>query len=214
LQLFNKREEVPEQFKTKEQLQKLGKIPTASPVGKLKDRNTFHYLFDVKESAPIPSRTDVSLPKTMENLAKALFVVNRHAKTSPHPQKLYQLKTTAINRLIKEGKAEKVGLQQSPNPGKFHQQTSNTLVKVGDYGFHILSSKEDLVELPHLGDWSETFRNPTHSFPLRVAVRLLEEYIEDAPATSNPPSSGGRMSRGTKGTSIASKPLKSPKLFN
>jgi hypothetical protein len=176
LQLYTKKDQVPEHFKTKEQLQKLGKIPTTAPVAKINDHNRIQYLFDLHESAPIPTRTEITLQPTLENLAKALFVVNRHAKTSPNPQKLYELKTLAITKLIQEGKATKVGLQQSPNPSKYHQQTSNTLVQIGEYGFHILSTREDLLELPHLGDWSENFRNPTDTFPLRHAVKLLERY--------------------------------------
>ncbi len=178
MRLFTKKEQVPLEYKTKEELQKMGKIPIGSPIAKLKDRERIHYLFDLNQSAPIPSRSSAQMKPTVENLAKALFVVNRHAKTSPQPQKLYQLKTNVIHKLLDEGNAQKVGLQQSPNPSKFHQQTSNTLVKVGDYGFHILSSREDLLQLPHLGEWSEDFRNPTDSFPLRQAVQLLEHYIQ------------------------------------
>ncbi|HJV45538.1 MAG TPA: YkyB family protein [Bacillota bacterium] len=185
---YTHRDHVPADYKTKEDLQKVGRIPTGSPIAKLKDKNRILYLFDAKQSAPIPSRSISSIQVTPENLAKAIYVVNRHAKTSPEPQKLYQLKTLALERLIHEGKAQKVGLQQSPNPSKFHQQTSNTLVKVGEYGFHILSTREDLLELPHLGTWSEDFRNPTDSFPLRQAVQLLERYvgIKDKAVSSKP----------------------------
>lgn len=184
MQLFTKKDQVPSEYKTKEELQKLGKIPVGSPIAKLKDKDRFHYLFDLNQSAPIPAHHSTQLKPTVDNLAKALFAVNRHAKTSPQPQKLYQLKTLVLEKLISEGKAEKVGLQQSPNPSKFHQQTSNTLVKVGEYGFHILSTREDLVELPHLGEWSEDFRNPTDTFPLRQAVQLLEQYAR--PMESHP----------------------------
>lgn len=185
MQLFTKKDQVPTEYKTKEELQKMGKIPVGAPIAKLKDRDRYHYLFDLKQSAPIPSRHSAPIQPTVDNLAKALFAVNRHAKTSPQPQKLYQLKTSVIEKLIDEGKATKVGLQQSPNPSKYHQQTSNTLVKVGEYGFHILSTREDLLELPHLGEWSDDFRNPTDTFPLRQAVQLLEQYIR--PKETHPP---------------------------
>lgn len=185
MQLFTKKDQVPNDYKTKEELQKMGKIPVGSPIAKLKDKDRFHYLFDLNQSAPIPARHSTQLKPTVDNLAKALFAVNRHAKTSPQPQKLYQLKTCVIEKLIEEGKAEKVGLQQSPNPSKYHQQTSNTLVKIGEYGFHILSTREDLLELPHLGEWSEEFRNPTETFPLRQAVQLLEQYAQ--PKEAQPP---------------------------
>jgi len=178
LKVFTKKDQVPSSYKTKEELQKMGKIPTGSPIAKLKEKDRIYYLFNLHDSAPIPSRTTTNLQPTIENLAKALFVVNRHAKTSPQPQKLYQLKTNVIQKLITEGKAQKVGLQHSPNPSKFHQQTCNTLVKIAEYGFHILSTREDLLELPHLGEWNEDFRNPTDSFPLRTAVQLLEQYSQ------------------------------------
>lgn len=179
MQLYQKKEQVPEHYKTKEELQKMGRIPTGSPIAKLNFKNRIHYLFDSNESAPIPSRVSATIPPTLENLAKAIYVVNRHAKTSPNPQKLYQLKTMAIEKLLEEGRAKKVGLQQSPNPSKYHHQTSNTLVKIGEYGFHILSTREDMLNLPHLGDWSEDFRNPSDSFPLRQAVQLLEKFVKD-----------------------------------
>ncbi|MEW9669121.1 YkyB family protein [Ammoniphilus sp. 3BR4] len=185
MQLFTKKNQVPSEYKTKEELQKMGKIPVGAPIAKLKDKDRYHYLFDLKQSAPIPSRHSTQINPTVDNLAKALFAVNRHAKTSPQPQKLYQLKTSVIEKLIDEGKASKVGLQQSPNPSKYHQQTSNTLVKVGEYGFHILSTREDLLSLPHLGEWSDDFRNPTETFPLRQAVQLLEQYIR--PLETHPP---------------------------
>lgn len=177
MQQYNKKEKVPPEYKTKEELQKLGRIPGGSPVAKLKDKNRIYYLFDINQSVPIPSRVTPQLQPTFDNIAKALFVVNRHAKTSPAPQKLYQLKTAVIEKLLQEGKATKVGLQQSPNPSKFHKQVSNTLVKVGDYGFHILATREDMQTLPHLGGWSEEFRNPSDSFSLRQAIHLLEGYL-------------------------------------
>lgn len=185
---------MPATYKTKEELQKIGKIPTGSPIAKLKEKNRIFYLFNLKDSAPIPTRKSTPIQPTIRNIAKALFVVNRHAKTSPQPQKLYQLKTNVIQKLISEGKAEKVGLQQSPNPSKYHQQTCNTLVKVADYGFHIISTREDLLKLPHLGEWSEDFRNPTDSFPLRQAVELLERYSQPAKQRRKPTVSNKRVS--------------------
>jgi len=177
LKQYLKKNQVPSHFKTKEELQKIGRIPVGSPIAKLVEKNRIYYLFDQNQSAPIPNRNTVTLKPTLENLAIAIYVVNRHAKTSPQPQKLYQLKTSALEKLMIEGKAQKVGLQQSPNPSKYHQQTCNTLVKVGEYGFHLLSTREDLQGLPHLGEWNDEFRNPTESFSLRQAISLLEQYV-------------------------------------
>ena len=46
---------------------------------------------------------------TIENLSQAIFIVNRHAKTAPNPKFLYKLKFTALHKLIREGKAKKIG---------------------------------------------------------------------------------------------------------
>lgn len=89
------------------------------------------------------------LEPTIDNLAKAIFTVNRHAKTALNPAFLYLLKKKAIEKLISEGKAKKVGLHFSPNPKNSRQQ-SDVLVSVGDYYFHIPPAKEDFANLPLL----------------------------------------------------------------
>ncbi len=43
----------------------------------------------------------------LNELAKALFTINRHAKTAPEPRHLYYIKKESINRLLKENRAEK-----------------------------------------------------------------------------------------------------------
>ncbi len=44
---------------------------------------------------------------TIENLSKAVYTVNRHAKTAPNPKYLYLLKKRALQKLVKEGKGKK-----------------------------------------------------------------------------------------------------------
>lgn len=44
---------------------------------------------------------------TVDNIAKAIFTVNRHAKTALNPSFLYLLKKKAIEKLLEEGKAKK-----------------------------------------------------------------------------------------------------------
>jgi hypothetical protein len=125
------------------------------------------------------------LEPTIDNLAKAIFTVNRHAKTALNPAFLYLLKKKAIEKLISEGKAKKVGLHFSPNP-KNSQQQSDVLVSVSDYYFHIPPTKEDFTTLPHLGALNGSYRNPVTKMPLSQAKALLQAYtgITEAPKPS------------------------------
>jgi hypothetical protein len=125
------------------------------------------------------------LEPTIDNLAKAIFTVNRHAKTALNPAFLYLLKKKAIEKLISEGKAKKVGLHFSPNPKNSRQQ-SDVLVSVGDYYFHIPPAKEDFANLPHLGALNDSYRNPVTKMPLSQAKALLQTYtgITEVPKPS------------------------------
>lgn len=115
------------------------------------------------------------LHPTVENLSQAIFTVNRHAKTAPNPKFLYKLKQDALQKLIKEGKAKKVGLHFSSNP-KFSQQQSDVLIECGNYSFHLPPSKTDFENLPHLGRLNEYVRNPKTPLPLNQAKKLLMSY--------------------------------------
>lgn len=115
------------------------------------------------------------LHPTVENLSQAIFTVNRHAKTAPNPKFLYKLKHDALQKLIKEGKARKVGLHYSGNP-KNSQQQSDVLVKCGNYSFHLPPAKEDFSQLPHLGKLDSYVRNPKASLSLNTAKKLLMTY--------------------------------------
>ncbi|NHM29599.1 YkyB family protein [Neobacillus terrae] len=112
---------------------------------------------------------------TVENLSQAIYVVNRHAKTAPNPKSLYHLKKEALNKLIGEGKAKKVGLHFSENPGN-SQQRSDVLVECGNYTFHIPPVKSDFTDLPHLGKLDGLSRNPKSSLSLPMAKSLLQSY--------------------------------------
>ncbi|CAM3685379.1 YkyB family protein [Mesobacillus zeae] len=112
---------------------------------------------------------------TIENLSQAIFIVNRHAKTATNPKYLYSLKHEALKKLLKEGKAKKVGLHFSQNP-KYSQQQSDVLVMCGNYTFHIPPSKKDFEELPHLGKLDQAVRNPKASVSLTQAKKLLITY--------------------------------------
>jgi hypothetical protein len=121
------------------------------------------------------SKNQSSLRPTIQNLSQAIFTVNRHAKTATNPKYLYTLKKEAILKMIREGKAKKVGLHFSSNT-KFCQQHSDVLVSCGDYTFHIPPSKEDFEQLPHLGKLDTSKRNPKCRMPLAQAKKLLQAY--------------------------------------
>lgn len=112
---------------------------------------------------------------TIRNLSQALFVVNRHAKTAPEPKFLYLLKKKALEKLIKENKAQKCGLHFSNNP-KYSQQRSDLLVSVGDYYFHMPPTKDDFKDLPHLGKLNHSYRNPKTRMSLTEAKQILQVY--------------------------------------
>ncbi|WP_407268172.1 YkyB family protein [Radiobacillus sp. PE A8.2] len=112
----------------------------------------------------------------IDNIAKALFVVNRHAKTAPIPRQLYTMKKQAILKLIKQEQATKVGLHFSDHP-KFSHQHSTLLVKVSNYYFHIPPSKEDFKALEHLGNVDKDYRNPKPQMSLSQAKRILSKFL-------------------------------------
>ncbi|WP_040204709.1 YkyB family protein [Neobacillus jeddahensis] len=132
------------------------------------------------------SPTNLSL--TIDNLAQAVFIVNRHAKTATNPKFLYKLKQESLKKLIDEGKARKIGLHFSSNP-RNSQQQSDVLVECGRYTFHIPPSKSDFHVLPHLGKLDESIRNPKAVLSLKLAKSLLQSYTgisEHEYPSSNP----------------------------
>lgn len=120
--------------------------------------------------------SSLSYEPTIENLSKAIFVVNKHAKTASNPKFLYLLKKKALLKLLSEGKAQKKGLHFSQNP-KYSQQQSDVLVCAGKYYFHMPPTKEDFEHLPHLGTLNSTYRNPKTHLSLTKAKALLQTYV-------------------------------------
>jgi hypothetical protein len=127
------------------------------------------------------------LSPTIENLSQAIYIVNRHAKTAPNPKFLYHLKHEALMKLLREGKANKIGLHFSQNP-RLSQQQSDVLVACGNYSFHIPPTKGDFEALPHLGKLNNSVRNPKSTLSLTQAKKLLLLYTglkEDHPQPKN-----------------------------
>jgi hypothetical protein len=123
----------------------------------------------------LDSHKPAPLQPTIQNLSYAIFTVNRHAKTATDPKFLYLLKKKALEKMIQEGKALKVGLHFSEHP-KYSQQQSDVLVRCGDYTFHIPPSKADFKQLPHLGKLDHSTRNPKCHMSLSQAKHLLQVY--------------------------------------
>ncbi|MGM9928230.1 MAG: YkyB family protein [Bacillus sp. (in: firmicutes)] len=109
-------------------------------------------------------------------LSQAIFIVNKHAKAAPMPKVLYDLKKSAIQKMLKEGKAQKIGLHFSNNPKNAKQQ-SDVIVQCGEYFFHLPPSKEDIKTLPHLGSRDTNKRNPKTHMSLSRAKAIIHSYI-------------------------------------
>ncbi|MFD1037130.1 YkyB family protein [Virgibacillus byunsanensis] len=122
---------------------------------------------------------------SLSDLARAIYTINRHAKTAPEPKHLYYIKKEAISRLLKEKKAKKVGLHFSEHP-KFSNQHSTLLVKVDNYYFHIPPTKEDFKELKHLGTLDQNYRNPQTKMSLSQAKKVVYRYIDWTPEQKQP----------------------------
>jgi len=112
---------------------------------------------------------------TDEQLASAIYSVNRHAKTATDNKYLYELKRLTIEKMIETGRAKKLGLHFVKNP-RFSQQQSSVLVQCADYYFHLLPKKEDFQNLPHLGHLDDDYRNPQRRMSLNLAKQLLAEF--------------------------------------
>lgn len=118
---------------------------------------------------------NMKIDTTDEQLSSAIFTVNKHAKTALDNKYLYELKRLAIEKMMENGRAKKIGLHFVKNP-RFSQQQSSVLVQCADYYFHLLPKKEDFKSLPHLGHLDEEYRNPQRRMSLNTAKQLLSDY--------------------------------------
>ncbi|HLS35197.1 MAG TPA: YkyB family protein [Bacillota bacterium] len=115
-----------------------------------------------------------------EELAKAIYTVNRHAKAALEPQHLYEIKKRAIDQLLRENKAKKIGLHFTKRP-KHSNQHSMLLIKVDEYYFHIPPTREDFKQLKHLGDLDDDYRNKRVRMSLSTAKQILYDYLNWQP---------------------------------
>ncbi|MGF9976388.1 YkyB family protein [Viridibacillus arvi] len=129
-----------------------------------------------------------------EQLATAIYTVNRHAKTAPDNKPLYELKRLALEKMILDSRAKKIGLHFVKNP-RFSKQQSSVLIQCADYYFHTLPKKDDFASLPHLGHLDDSYRNPQRKMSLNTARNVLKDYLgiktqqivkKEMVSTSNP----------------------------
>ncbi len=148
-------------------------------------------IYNVRRQSETTAKTDLTQQKGVADMepnkqakhtspaneiSQAIFVVNKHAKAAPKPKILYDLKQSAIQKLLKEGKAKKLGLHYSDNP-RNAQQHSDVIVQCGEYIFHLPPSKEDIRSLPHLGSRQTGIRNPKTYMSLSRAKAIIYNYI-------------------------------------
>lgn len=119
-------------------------------------------------------------PFNNNDLALAVFTVNKHAKTAIDNRELYALKRSAICELLRTKRAKKMGLHFVDNP-KFSKQQSTVLIQCADYYFHTLPQKEDFSALPHLGNLDQQYRNPKRQMSLNEAKRILHSFTKTSP---------------------------------
>ncbi|AKG04711.1 hypothetical protein AAV35_007790 [Salimicrobium jeotgali] len=131
-------------------------------------------------------------PFSPREIAESLYVVNRHAKTAPDPRQLYELKKEVVAKLLKEGKAKRIGLHYSDRP-RLSKQHSTLLIEVSGYYFHIPAQKKDFQELKHLGRVDTSFRNPKARTSLSKSRRTLQQYLGKQLKKPSPVSSYGSM---------------------
>ncbi|EUJ46804.1 YkyB family protein [Listeria riparia] len=110
-----------------------------------------------------------------KKIAEAIFIVNRHSKAATDPRYLYRLKKAAIEKLIQEGQAKKLGLQYSNNPKKSYQH-SNLLIDCHGFLFHLPPQKQDMKDLPHLGTMQPVKATAQVRMSLSHAKSTLENY--------------------------------------
>lgn len=113
---------------------------------------------------------------SIQQLAIAIYTVNRHAKTATDNKHLYLLKKMALDKLLSTGRAEKIGLHYVDNP-KYSKQHSTVLVRCNDFLFHTVPEKEDFTTLPHLGQQDRNSRNPQERMSLKKARELLTDFV-------------------------------------
>lgn len=121
---------------------------------------------------------------TTDEIAQAIYVVNRRAKIVPDASMLYALKHEAIKKLVTEQRATRLCVHRFKRVRQLHSirdakvdiNTIFTLVSCGDYIFHYPAERQDIKDLLFqqkiIG-----IRNPRSQMNYSTAKRLLIEYL-------------------------------------
>ncbi|MBW8351924.1 hypothetical protein K0H71_21210 [Bacillus sp. IITD106] len=154
-------------------------------------------LYDVDHCIPIKRREIKEVEMTDENIAEALYVINKSAKKSRDTKNLsyfmgdhstvkrsksrqltlYSLKDDVINLLIKEGKAKVIGFHKQPS----YNETVNylILVKIQGLTFHLPVDEDEIIDLKLLGEIGTiTAESRKTKLKFYESVNLLERYLK------------------------------------
>ena len=205
--------DVPGHLKTRTTLEKLGLIPrfhdSPDAIVDVFDKNGYkkYYLYDINQCLPMENYTPRidRIEMTTENLAEALYVVNKSAKrirdskrddysTGQHnrakksklkEQELYHLKEKILSKMLEENRAEILGVHKQlvTNKSEYEWENYLLLITIDDFSFHRPIKPKDIHKHPYLGEieliTAEKDRKTRLNF--YEAVQLLEEYL-DTPA--------------------------------
>lgn len=118
-------------------------------------------------------------------IAQAIYVINRRAKVAPDSSALYSLKHAAIKKLLSEQRATKLCIHRFKRVHQFHSildskvdvQTTFILVSCGEYIFHYPAEKQDLKDLQYKKK-IVSIRNPHSELRYSSAKRILLQYLQ------------------------------------
>jgi len=205
--------QVPSYLKTKMKLEKLGLQPKYTPDAMIRvfDRHGYkrYYLYDIEKCIPMKNyRTPVDcssvdrIEMNTENLAEALYVINKFAKrirdqknsnyeigqyesaknSKLKEQELYHLKEKVLNKLLREEKARILGVHRQTFYDKFDCELERhlLLIVVGDYDFHRPTKGKDINKYPYLGDIDiiSAKKKRVTKLSFTESLVLLEKYLQ------------------------------------
>jgi hypothetical protein len=110
-----------------------------------------------------------------QTIAEAIYVINRHAKTTTDTERFYKLKRAALLKLLRENSAYVVGLQYhasrlSTTPRKY------VLICCHNYFFHLVPTEYDLSSLPNVVR-NNYQRNRRVEISLETAIQIISSYL-------------------------------------
>lgn len=200
--------EVPGYLMNKSQLERLGLQPkhADAPDGIINYYSDGYYkrehLYDVERCVPIEN-FQISIDHiemNTENLAEALYIINKFAKRKRDTKKdhylqgnyalvkslknkeheLYQLKSQVLAKFLSEGRAEILGIHKQIINTKEKREVINhlLLIQVGEHTFHRPAKAKDIKKYPFLGEIDIiSAEKESTSLTFLEAVKLLEKYL-------------------------------------